>query len=65
VGSYWIGLGAEGIGIHGTANPSEVSKAESHGCVRLTNWDATALGSNVRKGTPVAFIDQTEAGPRS
>src|SRR5258705_5279796 len=38
VGSYWIGLSAEGYGIHGTPNPSKVSKAESHGCVRLTNW---------------------------
>jgi lipoprotein-anchoring transpeptidase ErfK/SrfK len=65
VGSYWIGLGAEGIGIHGTSNPSKISKAESHGCVRLTNWDATALGVSVKKGTPVVFIDQTEAGQRS
>jgi lipoprotein-anchoring transpeptidase ErfK/SrfK len=33
VGLYWIGLSAEGYGIHGTPNPSKVSKAESHGCV--------------------------------
>ena len=65
VGLYWIGLGAEGIGIHGTPNPSKVSKAESHGCVRLTNWDATALGTNVKKGTPVVFIDQAQAGQKS
>src|SRR5207244_346637 len=44
VGSFWIGLSAEGYGIHGTSNPSTVSKAESHGCVRLTNWDAVLLG---------------------
>ena len=63
VGSYWVGLSAEGYGIHGTANPSKVSKAESHGCVRLTNWDATLLGSSVKKGTPVDFIDgKQEAG---
>jgi len=61
VGVYWIGLSAEGYGIHGTPNPSKVSKAESHGCVRLTNWDAVLLGSNVKKGTPVVFVDQPQA----
>jgi lipoprotein-anchoring transpeptidase ErfK/SrfK len=65
VGSYWIGLGADGIGIHGTPDPSKVSKAESHGCVRLTNWDATLLGTNVKKGTPVTFVDQSQAGQKS
>lgn len=58
VGSYWVGLSAEGYGIHGTADPSKVSKSESHGCVRLTNWDAALLGSNIKKGTPVDFVDQ-------
>jgi lipoprotein-anchoring transpeptidase ErfK/SrfK len=58
VGSYWVGLSAEGYGIHGTPNPSKVSKSESHGCIRLTNWDASLLGSNVKKGTPVDFVDQ-------
>jgi lipoprotein-anchoring transpeptidase ErfK/SrfK len=61
VGVYWIGLSAEGYGIHGTPNPSKVSKAESHGCVRLTNWDAVLLGSNVKKGTPVVFVEQPQA----
>lgn len=56
-GSYWIGLSAEGFGIHGTPNPSKVSKSESHGCVRLTNWDAGLLGASVKKGTPVAFVE--------
>jgi lipoprotein-anchoring transpeptidase ErfK/SrfK len=58
VGSYWIGLSAEGYGLHGTPNPSKISKAESHGCVRLSNWDAVLLGTNVEKGTPVMFVDQ-------
>jgi len=61
VGSYWIGLSAEGYGLHGTPNPSKVSKAASHGCVRLTNWDAVLLGTNVKKGTPVVFVDQSQA----
>jgi lipoprotein-anchoring transpeptidase ErfK/SrfK len=64
-GSYWIGLGADGIGIHGTSNPSKVSKSESHGCVRLTNWDVGLLGSSIRKGTPVVFTDQPPAGRKS
>ncbi len=65
VGSYWIGLSAEGYGIHGTPNPSKVSKSESHGCVRLTNWDAGLLGSNIKKGTPVVFVDESQGGRKS
>jgi lipoprotein-anchoring transpeptidase ErfK/SrfK len=61
-GSYWIGLSAEGYGIHGTPNPSKVSKSESHGCVRLTNWDVGLLGSSVKKGTPVVFVDAPQGG---
>jgi lipoprotein-anchoring transpeptidase ErfK/SrfK len=57
-GSYWIGLSSEGFGIHGTANPSKVSKSESHGCVRLTNWDVALLGASVKKGIEVAFLDE-------
>jgi lipoprotein-anchoring transpeptidase ErfK/SrfK len=65
VGLYWIGLSAEGYGIHGTPNPSKIGKAESHGCVRLTNWDAVLLGANVKKGTPVVFIDNPEVNEKS
>ncbi len=65
VGSHWIGLSAEGIGIHGTPDPSKVSKSESHGCVRLTNWDAGLLGTNIRKGTPVVFVDQPQGDRKS
>jgi lipoprotein-anchoring transpeptidase ErfK/SrfK len=56
VGTVWIGLSAEGIGIHGTPTPAKVSKSESHGCVRLTNWDVERLARSVKKGTPVAFV---------
>ena len=65
VGSYWIGLSAEGYGIHGTPNPSKVSKAESHGCVRLTNWDASLLGKNIKKKTPVVFVDEPQSSRKS
>lgn len=56
-GTTWIGLSAEGYGIHGTPNPSKISKAESHGCVRLTNWDASRLAKLVKKGMEVAFVE--------
>jgi lipoprotein-anchoring transpeptidase ErfK/SrfK len=64
-GSYWIGLSAEGFGIHGTSDPSRIGKSESHGCVRLTNWDVGWLGDNVKKGTPVMFIDEPQDDRKS
>ena len=57
VGLVWIGLSSgEGYGIHGTADPSKVSKSDSHGCVRLTNWDALQVASAVSRGTPIEFV---------
>jgi lipoprotein-anchoring transpeptidase ErfK/SrfK len=64
-GSFWIGLSAEGFGIHGTPSPSTVSKTESHGCVRLTNWDVGLLGRSIKKGTPVAFVEPPPAAGKS
>jgi lipoprotein-anchoring transpeptidase ErfK/SrfK len=55
-GTVWIGLSVDGYGIHGTPTPSRISKSESHGCVRLTNWDVERLARSVKKGTPVAFV---------
>jgi lipoprotein-anchoring transpeptidase ErfK/SrfK len=63
-GSYWIGLSAEGYGIHGTPDPSRVSKAASHGCVRLTNWDVALLAKNIKKGAPVVFVDEPKPTER-
>lgn len=57
VGLVWIALSAPSYGIHGTPEPDKVSKTESHGCIRLTNWDALALAKLVRKGTRVEFLD--------
>ncbi|PDT78113.1 hypothetical protein CO675_05110 [Bradyrhizobium sp. C9] len=59
VGSVWINLSAESFGIHGTPDPSKVSKAASHGCIRLTNWDAQHVAAGVAKGTPVTFVEST------
>lgn len=57
VGGTWIDLSEPTYGIHGTAEPSKVRKSSSHGCVRLTNWDAEELSKLVRKGSTVAFVD--------
>ena len=55
VGSVWIDLTEPTYGIHGTPEPDLVDKTASHGCVRLTNWDAKELARLVAKGTPVEF----------
>ena len=60
VGTMWINLSADGYGIHGTPSPQNISKAQSHGCVRLTNWDAERVAASVSKGTPVVFTDGGE-----
>ena len=53
VGPVWIDLTKEHYGIHGTPEPSKVGHTQSHGCIRLTNWDVTELASLVAKGLPV------------
>ena len=55
VGLVWIDITREHYGIHGTPNPEKIGHTESHGCVRLTNWDALHVASLVRKGTTVLF----------
>ena len=55
VGNIWISLSKRSFGIHGTPNPSMISKSFSHGCIRLTNWDANDLGRKVKNGTTVIF----------
>lgn len=57
VGSMWIDLSQPTFGIHGTAHPELVDKAESHGCVRLTNWDALELAKLVDPGVEVKFLN--------
>lgn len=57
VGSIWIALDKPTYGIHGTPEPSKIGKTESHGCVRLTNWDAQELAKMVSKGVSVEFLD--------
>jgi lipoprotein-anchoring transpeptidase ErfK/SrfK len=53
VGVVWIDLSKEHYGIHGTPEPSRIGYTESHGCIRLSNWDAMRLASLVGPGTKV------------
>jgi lipoprotein-anchoring transpeptidase ErfK/SrfK len=55
VGVVWIGLDKEHYGLHGTPEPGRIGHSESHGCVRLTNWDAARVASLVGKGSVVVF----------
>jgi lipoprotein-anchoring transpeptidase ErfK/SrfK len=52
VGLVWMDLSKEHYGIHGTPEPSKIGHTFSHGCIRLTNWDALELASMVKPGTP-------------
>lgn len=55
VGEVWIDLSKPHYGIHGTPEPASVGHTSSHGCVRLTNWDATAVAALLGKGATVTF----------
>lgn len=55
VGVVWIDISKPHYGIHGTGEPSTIGRAESHGCVRLANWDAAKLAGMVKPGVKVVF----------
>jgi lipoprotein-anchoring transpeptidase ErfK/SrfK len=55
VGVVWIDISKEHYGLHGTPEPSKVGHTASHGCVRLTNWDAARVASVARVGMAVSF----------
>jgi lipoprotein-anchoring transpeptidase ErfK/SrfK len=57
VGVVWIGTSRKSVGIHGTPNPENVSKTNSHGCIRLTNWDASQLAARIKEGTKIEFVN--------
>ena len=65
VGLRWIGLDRPGVGLHGTPEPENIGKTGSHGCFRLTNWDAVWLASLVRVGTPVRVVDSSRVAERT
>lgn len=59
VGAIWMDLSKPHYGIHGTSAPETIGYATSHGCIRLTNWDALKLGRSIKAGVPVKFQDIT------
>ena len=52
VGVTWIDLSKEHYGIHGTPEPSKIGKTQSHGCIRLTNWDVKTVSQAIAAGVP-------------
>lgn len=63
VGVCWMGLGLPGYGMHGSPTPEMIGKTGSHGCFRLTNWDAIRLSGMLKVGTPVEFVKGGAATP--
>ncbi|MGK2857656.1 MAG: L,D-transpeptidase family protein [Thermoanaerobaculia bacterium] len=57
VGTVWIDLSKPHYGIHGTGAPSRIGKGTSHGCIRLTNWDANELAAMVTPGMSAVLVD--------
>ncbi len=57
VGSVWLALSKPTYGIHGTPEPARIGKTSSHGCIRLTNWDAEELAKLVEVGVSVEFLE--------
>ena len=57
VGVVWIDLSKEHYGIHGSPEPSQIGRTQSHGCIRLTNWDATRVAMLVSPGTLVRLVE--------
>jgi lipoprotein-anchoring transpeptidase ErfK/SrfK len=58
VGLVWIDLSKPHYGIHGMPDPANVGHTQSHGCIRLTNWDALQLADLVKPGTPVKMVEK-------
>jgi len=59
VGVVWMALSKQHYGMHGTPDPDSIGYASSHGCVRLTNWDAQEVSHRISKGVEVSFVDTT------
>jgi len=62
VGIVWIALSKEHYGIHGNPDPDSIGYSSSHGCIRLTNWDADEVAHRISEGTTVAFVDTRSKG---
>ena len=56
VGVAWLDLTKEHYGIHGTNEPQTIEHTESHGCLRLTNWDVMRLSRMLKPGFTAYFV---------
>ena len=61
VGVVWIALSKRHFGVHGTSDPDSIGYASSHGCVRLTNWDARDVANRISEGVQIEFLDTRSA----
>lgn len=59
VGAVWIELSKAHYGIHGTPEPGNIGRTQSHGCIRLTNWDALQVAKSITHGATVLLQDRT------
>jgi len=55
VGIIWMELSHKGSGLHGTDAPETIGRTTSHGCIRLSNWDALDLATKVLPGVHVTI----------
>jgi lipoprotein-anchoring transpeptidase ErfK/SrfK len=55
VGVAWLDLTKEHYGIHGTNEPQTIGRAESSGCIRMTNWDVLRLARMMKPGFTAIF----------
>lgn len=62
VGVVWIALSKAHFGIHGTGDPDSIGYASSHGCIRLTNWDAEEMSHRLPQDVQVSFVDTRKGG---
>ena len=65
VGVVWIALTKPHFGVHGTSDPDSIGYASSHGCVRLTNWDASEVAHRLQPGIKIEFLDTRGAGTQT
>lgn len=56
VGVAWLDLTKEHYGIHGTPEPKYIGKTQSHGCLRMTNWDVMRLSRMMKPGFQAKFV---------
>lgn len=65
VGVVWVALSKPHFGVHGTSDPDSIGYASSHGCVRLTNWDAADVAHRLQPGVKIEFLDTRSAATQT